>query len=290
MDHSRDLAQAGQSATAAGAVQVPFAGLGQLWLNAGSLCNITCAHCYMESSPENDRLSYLTVADVVPFLDQAPDLPEVVLTGGEPFMNPDIIEILRAVLARAGHAVVLTNGMGPMQRPRVQAGLLDLLRDFGPRLVLRVSLDHFRADRHDGERRMGAFARTVQGIDGLLGRGFRVEVAGRGRWPEDAAALRAGYAALFAARRWPLDAFDPAQLSIPAEIGGTPAEAGATPACATGRMVVRRKGAAAPVVLACPFLPYDPRFEMGATLAEAARPVTALHPHCAACGVAPAAA
>lgn len=99
MDHSRDLAQAGQSATAAGAVQVPFAGLGQLWLNAGSLCNITCAHCYMESSPENDRLSYLTVADVVPFLDQAPDLPEVVLTGGEPFMNPDIIEILRAVLA-----------------------------------------------------------------------------------------------------------------------------------------------------------------------------------------------
>jgi hypothetical protein len=41
--------------------------------------------------------------------------------------------------------------------------------------------------------------------------------------------------------------------------------------CATSRMVVKRKGAARPTVLPCTLLPYDSAFEMGATLAEAAK-------------------
>jgi hypothetical protein len=44
---------------------------------------------------------------------------------------------------------------------------------------------------------------------------------------------------------------------------------------------VKRKGATAPAVLACTLLAYDPQFELGATLAEASRPVALNHPHCA---------
>ena len=51
--------------------------------------------------------------------------------------------------------------------------------------------------------------------------------------------------------------------------------------CASSRMVVKRRGAAAPVVAACTLLPYDPRFELGTTLREAMRPVPLNHPHCA---------
>jgi hypothetical protein len=60
--------------------------------------------------------------------------------------------------------------------------------------------------------------------------------------------------------------------------------------CASSRMVVKRKGAARPVVLPCTLLPYDPAFEMGPTLADAARAhggmfaggaVKLCHPHCA---------
>ena len=51
--------------------------------------------------------------------------------------------------------------------------------------------------------------------------------------------------------------------------------------CASARMVVKRKGAARPAVLACTLLAYDPQFELGATLAEASRPVALNHPHCA---------
>jgi hypothetical protein len=51
--------------------------------------------------------------------------------------------------------------------------------------------------------------------------------------------------------------------------------------CASSRMVVHRRGAAAPAVLACTLLAHDTRFELGATLAQAAQPVALNHPHCA---------
>ena len=51
--------------------------------------------------------------------------------------------------------------------------------------------------------------------------------------------------------------------------------------CSSSRMVVKRKGAEAPSVLACTLLAYDEQFELGHTLREAARPVALNHPHCA---------
>jgi len=51
--------------------------------------------------------------------------------------------------------------------------------------------------------------------------------------------------------------------------------------CASSRMVVKRKGAEKPAVLACTLLPYAPEFELGETLAEAERDVPLNHPHCA---------
>jgi hypothetical protein len=51
--------------------------------------------------------------------------------------------------------------------------------------------------------------------------------------------------------------------------------------CASARMLVKRRGAARPAVLACTLLPYDAQFELGHTLAEASRPVALNHPHCA---------
>jgi hypothetical protein len=36
----------------------------RLWFNTGTLCNLTCQNCYIESSPRNDRLAYLSAAEV----------------------------------------------------------------------------------------------------------------------------------------------------------------------------------------------------------------------------------
>ena len=81
--------------------------LGQLktlWFNTGTLCNIACSNCYIESTPTNDRLSYLTFDEVTSYLDeiQTQDFAteEIGITGGEPFMNPDIVPIMQACLSR----------------------------------------------------------------------------------------------------------------------------------------------------------------------------------------------
>src|SRR5687768_8891493 len=148
-----------------------------LWINTGSLCNITCRNCYIESSPENDRLAYITRAEAGAYLDEiARDrwpVTEIGFTGGEPFMNPDIVAMLGDALASGFSVLVLTNAMQPMLRPRVAEGLLALRETDGDRLTIRVSLDHYSERLHDTERSEGAFAKTVEGIDWLARGGFK---------------------------------------------------------------------------------------------------------------------
>ncbi len=263
---------------------VPFERLDTLWLNTGTLCNITCRNCYIDSSPTNDRLVYITADEATRFLDeaQAHGAREIGFTGGEPFLNPDFLAMLRDALGRGFEALVLTNAMLPMQRPAIKAELLALLRDFPAKLTLRVSLDHYTKALHDTERGDGSWERTIAGLDWLAENGFAIAIAGRTCWGESEAEARAGYERLFARRGWPIDAGDRRALVLFPEMDAAADVPEITTACwgilkkhpsqmmcATSRMVVKRKGADAPVVLPCTLLPYEPAFEMGATLAEA---------------------
>lgn len=275
---------------------VGLTALRTLWFNTGTLCNITCANCYIESSPRNDALVYLSAAEVREYLDEARGLPleQVGFTGGEPFMNPDLVPMLDDVLSRGLEALVLTNAMQPMRR---YAGALTALRERhgAARLILRVSLDHHDAAVHDIERGPGSFARTLEGMAWLAREGFTIHVAGRaGFGAEDEGTMRAAYAALFAEHAIPVDAQDPVALMLFPEMDaerdvpeiteacwGILKKSPESMMCASSRMVVKRKGAARPAVLACTLLAYDARFELGATLAEASRPVSLNHAHCA---------
>lgn len=269
-----------------------------LWFNTGTLCNITCANCYIESSPTNDRLAYLTLAEMEAFLDEAERLGQrpktVAFTGGEPFMNPDMPAMAEAALARGHDVLILTNAMKPMMRPRVQKALADLNRCFGAKLVLRVSLDHWRQDLHDEERGAGAFEETLVGLRWLRDQGIATAVAGRLRWGDEERAMRDGFATLFARERLKIDATDHASLVLFPEmdpridvpeitvacwriLNKSPADV----MCASSRMIVKRRGASAPAVVACTLLPYEPEFELGTTLEAALAPVKLNHPHCA---------
>jgi hypothetical protein len=287
--------------------RVALQALTTLWFNTGTLCNIECANCYIESGPRNDRLVYLTLADIVPYLDEIDTLGyptrEIGFTGGEPFMNPEMIAMASACLARGYDVLILTNAMQPMQRPQTKDALLELRATYGDALTLRVSVDHFSERLHDGERGAGSFARTLEGLDWLSAHGFALDVVGRARFGEDEASLRDGYAGLFRARGYAIDAADPAQLVLFPEMDETAAVPEITTACwgildvspdammcASSRMIVRRKGAATATVRPCTLLAYDPSFEMGATLAAAAvadggnfarGAVKLNHPHCA---------
>jgi len=269
-----------------------------LWFNTGTLCNITCANCYIESSPDNDRLEYITLAEVTDYLDQLEtrqwQVREIGFTGGEPFMNPDMVSMTRAALERGYDVLILTNAMRPMMRKSVQEGLLTLLPEFGDKLTLRISVDHWSEALHDEERGSGSFERTIQGMAWLRDHGFRMAIAGRTTYGESDAESRAGYARIFSENNFKIDAQDPAMTVLFPEMDAQVEVPEITTACwgilnkspdsvmcSSSRMVVKRKGAARPAVLACTLLPYDPQFELGETLAEAERDVALNHPHCA---------
>jgi organic radical activating enzyme len=272
--------------------------LNTLWLNTGTLCNLACENCYIESTPSNDRLSYLTLDEVLPYLDEIQrdghKTREIGITGGEPFMNPDILAIMHACLSRGFALLVLTNAMRPMMRPRVQAGLLDLKKAYSKALTLRVSVDHFKQTLHEEERGADSWAPMIKGLKWLSTNKFQTDIAGRTRWGESEAELREGFAALFQQQNITIDALDAKQLTLFPEMNDDAQVPEITTdcwnilgvaandmMCASSRMVVKHKGQDKPSVMACTLLAYDEQFNMGSTLEEASQSVQLNHPHCA---------
>lgn len=269
-----------------------------LWFNTGTLCNIECVNCYIASSPTNDALVYITAQEVRSYLDQIEtrDWPvkEIAFTGGEPFMNPEMIDMTEAALARGYAVLILTNAMRPMMRKSVQTGLARLNAAYPDKLTLRISVDHYRRDLHDAERGKGAFDKTLEGMEWLRDNGFTMAVAGRSVFGDSEDDSRAGYAAFYAQNNFNIDAQSPAMTvlfpemdesvevpEITTDCWGILNKSPDAVMCSSSRMVVKRKGADSPAVLACTLLPYSEEFELGATLEEAERDVALNHPHCA---------
>ncbi|RPF71884.1 radical SAM protein [Aurantiacibacter spongiae] len=270
--------------------------LDTLWFATGTLCNLACANCYIESSPTNDALIYMEGRHVSHFLDEIEaegrPLREIGFTGGEPFMNPDIVAMLEEGLERGYEVLVLTNAMKPMRRH--EAALIDLRRRFGDRLTLRVSIDHHTRAVHEAERGPGTWEIMLDGLRWLSANGFSIAAAGRSVAGETAELARRAYGLLFAREGIAIDAADPSRLVLfpemdaDADVPEITTECwsilGKSPdavMCSSSRMVVHRKGEPAPRVVACTLLPYDPQFDLGASVAEADREVPLNHPHCA---------
>lgn len=286
---------------------VPLKRLETLWFNTGTLCNIACVNCYIESSPTNDRLAYLTLDDMRDYLDEIRDqalgTALIGFTGGEPFLNPHFLDGLELTLSRGFEVLVLTNAMQPMQRPKVRKRLLEINARYGAQLKLRVSLDHYTRELHEAERGPKTFAKTLAGLDWLSQNGFRIAIAGRTCWHELDEEARAGYAALIDRHGWTIDPRDPKALVLLPEMDGSHEVPEISTSCwnilrkkpddqmcATSRMIVKRNGATRASVVPCTLLPYEAAFDMGPTLADAGRADTGMftngavklcHPNCA---------
>ncbi|MEO0883679.1 MAG: radical SAM protein [Pseudomonadota bacterium] len=279
--------------------KVSWNGLSTLWLNTGTLCNIACQNCYIESSPRNDRLVYLSLEDVLPILDEVDALgegpKEIGITGGEPFMCPDILKIMTAILERGHRLLLLTNAMQPMMRNRIQNGLLALKDTYGAAMILRVSMDHHSATLHDDERGSGAFAHALKGLTWLADNGFKTAIAGRQILSEDEPTARAAYGELISLIGLSIDPLNPSELVLFPEMTteNEPPEittdcwsilnvAPHDMMCASQRMLVKHKGDETAVFMPCTLLAYDERFKMGPSLHEATKtPVSLNHRWCA---------
>ncbi|TVP53669.1 MAG: radical SAM protein [Halomonadaceae bacterium] len=270
--------------------------LDTLWFLTGTLCNLTCENCYIESSPSNDRLVYLSTGEVAVYLDEIATeqlgTRTIAFTGGEPFMNPDLIPILEDCLARDFDVLVLTNAMRPMMK--LSEELLALQHRHPGKITVRVSIDHYTREVHQQERGPRSWEPAVKGLHWLVSQGFTVDIAGRLFSDETDAQMRDGYARFFREEHIALDAHDPATLvlfpemdekeDVPEISTGCWSILGVSPdaqMCATSRMVVKRKGEAKPVVVPCTLLPYQKDFELGHSLKSSFQEVPLNHPHCA---------
>ena len=275
---------------------VEFNGFKTLWFNTGTLCNIACSNCYIESSPKNDRLVYLSLADVVEFLDELEELSgkicEIGFTGGEPFLNPDFLKMLEECQRRDLSIMVLTNAMKPLQN-KID-GLLQLKKAFGAKkIVFRVSIDHYNKDLHEVERGAGTWDPMIKGLRWLRDNKYTINVAGRSLSQESDNECREGYKTLFDELGLRLDAYNPSELVIFPEMDITVdvpeittncweilSVRPETQMCASSRMVVKRKGQKRPIVVSCTLLPYEREFELGKTLSEASKKIYLNHQHC----------
>jgi len=144
----------------------------RLWLYTNFDCNLSCDYCCVRSSPKAPRRE-LGLERVRRIANEAAALGvrEIFVTGGEPFMLPDIGEII-ATCAAVAPVTVLTNGM--LFGGRHVDTLRDLPRE---RVTFQISLDSPTPDRHDDHRGKGTWDRAWKGIELARAEGFRVRLA-----------------------------------------------------------------------------------------------------------------
>lgn len=170
---------------AAGTPLVELVHLDDLWFQAaGTLCNYTCLHCFISCSPHNRSFGFLTREQVSGYLAESVRLgvKEYYFTGGEPFLNPELVPMLCETL-RYGPATVLTNAS--VLREEWLYELVAAEQHSPYSLEFRVSLDGFSPETNDRIRGAGTFARTVAGLVRLAEHGFLPLVTAVRTWREE---------------------------------------------------------------------------------------------------------
>ncbi len=150
----------------------PFHGLDSLWIQvAGLSCNLRCAHCFNASAPGNREMPVLSREEVRTLLAEAEEsgVRDIVFTGGEPFLHPEMAEIAGATLGRFP-ASILTNGT--LLTDRIVGRLANAAGDSRYSLEIRVSLDAPSEEENDRIRGKGSYEKALAGIARLEKEGF----------------------------------------------------------------------------------------------------------------------
>ena len=276
-------------------MNLPLRSLDTLWFQvAGTLCNIACTHCFISCSPRNHSHEMMPLAECERWLDEARALGvrEYYFTGGEPFMNRDMLAILERTL-RQGPATVLTNGM--LLKPETCRRLRELFDASDYSLDLRVSLDGFDEESHDAIRGKGVWQKVMAGLRNLADVGLNPVITvttaaegvetgeGRTRFLElirtfgfDKPRLKVLSLFRIGAEETRTRAYESWERLTDEMLAAGDAS---FLQCSSGRMVTS-KGA-----YVCPILIEEPGARMGDTLADTLRPFPLTYGACHTCWV-----
>jgi len=154
------------------APRVALVHLDELWFQvSGTLCNLTCHHCFIRCSPHNDMFGMLDLETIRRLLNESVGLgvKEYYFTGGEPFLHRDMVAILELTLSY-GPATVLTNGTIFKEEWLQRLRRAEETSPYS--LEFRVSIDGFYAEMNDSVRGAGTFDRALHGMEQLVRHGF----------------------------------------------------------------------------------------------------------------------
>jgi len=275
------------------APEVRLTALDTLWFQVtGTLCNLACRHCFISCSPTNHTHEMLSVEAIASHLAEGIQLGvrEVYFTGGEPFLHPQMEEILALALAVAP-TTVLSNGL--LIDSERAARLADLAAASRYSFDVRISLDGYDAASNDPIRGEGCFARALGAVQHLAEAGLEPVLTVTEVLPESASAAgRERFLELLrlAGVRHPrLKVLPLFQLGAEAERGDAyapwqrlradehPGETWEHLQCSSSRMVTEAG------VWVCPILVNEPNARMGERLSDTLRPFPLAHAACWTC-------
>jgi len=275
--------------------EVPLKELETLWMQVGgTLCNLECTHCFISCGPKNDTIAMMTLAQVEERLRESRELgvKDYYITGGEVFINPEIFEILAAIL-NYGPLDALTNGT---QITSEKAKRLRTIQDASKHpLRFRVSMEHFDEDKNDVIRGKNAYRKAITGIVCLAEAGFSPILTVTRTWEEESDSEMESKFVEFLRKS---GVMQPQIKILPGFLLGQLAENERDYSqdeyvtekcfedfditqlqCATSRMATGEG------VYVCPILVDNPAARMGDTLADTLRPFPLSHSACYTCRV-----
>ena len=260
----------------------------------GTLCNLQCTHCFISCGPQNDTHEMMTLNEVRTHLEESKSLgvKDYYITGGEVFINPEIFEILEAILT-FGPLDVLTNGT--LITAEKAERLRSIQQRVSHRLQFRVSMESFDEEANNKIRGKDAFRRAVTGIRNLAHAGFSPILTITRSWEEDDDAKMEAQFLEFLANN---DVPAPRIKVLPGFLLGRLAEnirqyeedEHVTEQCfenydITHLQCASSRMAAKTGVYVCPILVDKDEARMGDTIADTLRPFPLAHSACYTCRV-----
>jgi len=268
--------------------------LRELWFHTGTKCNLQCPFCLEGSGPLATRLQDLSFEEVRPFMDEGLVLgvQQFSFTGGEPFVNKDMIKMLRYGLEHRP-CLVLTNGSKPL-RNRLED--IKRLQELPHPVRFRVSLDSPDPEKHDAGRGPGQFNMAMESLAILNQHGFEVSIARLTEKKENAAKVDDAFREHFTQASLPSDTnivpfpdfhLPEARVEVPqiTENCMTTYKDENTRRefmCYYSKMIVKRQHRVR--VYACTLVDDNPDYDLGGTLTESMKiRVMLKHHRCYAC-------
>ncbi len=264
-----------------------------LWFNTGTLCNLSCKGCYIESSPINKSLDYLSFSSIKKYIQEIIskelNTKNIGFTGGEPFMNPEILKILNYVLKLHFKVLVLSNGMRPIELKFKELSELQEKKN----LTIRISIDHYTKVKHERIRGKDTWNKLLKNVKWLANNGFNLNFASRMSENDTESITRKNYQKLFNKIKIDINAYDSKKLILFPNMDMTNNATEITQECwkilnknpksimcSNSRMIVKKKNEKKNKVLACTLITKDRDFELGHLLSNSRKRVYLNHKFC----------